>query len=122
MTSKIILGAIVAIAFLLGTVTTGTMASAQTSQSNVPDWIKNNAGWWANGDIDDESFVKGIQWLIKEGIIQIQPTTQDSSGSTLEIPAWIRNNAGWWSQEQIDDETFLNGIEYLVNQGIMQVI
>jgi len=35
----------------------------------VPAWIKNNAGWWAEGQIDDNSFVLGIQYLIKVGII-----------------------------------------------------
>jgi hypothetical protein len=42
-----------------------------TPVQKIPDWIKNNAGWWANGDIDDESFVQGIQFLIKEGIMKI---------------------------------------------------
>ena len=37
----------------------------------IPDWIKNNAGWWAEGSIDDSSFVQGLQWLIKEGIMKI---------------------------------------------------
>jgi peptidoglycan/xylan/chitin deacetylase (PgdA/CDA1 family) len=37
----------------------------------VPSWIKNNAGWWAEGAIDDNSFVQGIQFLIKEGIMSI---------------------------------------------------
>ena len=23
----------------------------------VPDWIKNNAGWWTDGEIDDQTFV-----------------------------------------------------------------
>jgi hypothetical protein len=41
------------------------------SSSEIPEWIKNNAGWWANGDIDDNSFVQGIQFLIKEGIMKI---------------------------------------------------
>ena len=35
----------------------------------IPVWIKNNAGWWADGQIDDNSFVLGIQYLIKVGII-----------------------------------------------------
>ena len=26
----------------------------------IPDWIKNNAGWWSDGQIDDNSFVSGI--------------------------------------------------------------
>jgi hypothetical protein len=38
-------------------------------QSAIPKWIKNNAGWWADGQIDDNSFIQGIQFLIKEGII-----------------------------------------------------
>jgi hypothetical protein len=41
------------------------------SPTAIPEWIKNNAGWWANGDIDDNSFVQGIQFLIKEGIMKI---------------------------------------------------
>tara|TARA_Y100001949_G_scaffold83502_1_gene70540 strand:+ start:384 stop:629 length:246 start_codon:yes stop_codon:yes gene_type:complete len=36
---------------------------------NVPSWIKNNAGWWATDKIDDTSFLQGIQYLIKEGIM-----------------------------------------------------
>jgi len=39
------------------------------SSSNVPEWIKNNAGWWADGQIDDETFVQGIEYLVKIGII-----------------------------------------------------
>ena len=35
----------------------------------VPEWIKSNAGWWANGDIDDNTFVQGIEYLVKNGII-----------------------------------------------------
>ena len=45
---------------------------ALVSQDNkIPDWIKNNAGWWADGLIDDNSFVQGIQFLIKEGLMKI---------------------------------------------------
>ena len=43
----------------------------QPPVQSIPSWIKNNAGWWADGQIDDSSFVQGIQWLIKEGIMKI---------------------------------------------------
>jgi len=42
--------------------------------AEVPDWVKNNAGWWADGLIDDNSFVVGIQWLISDGIMDISAT------------------------------------------------
>src|SRR5438445_5798027 len=28
----------------------------------IPPWIKNNAGWWHDGKISDDDFVKGIQY------------------------------------------------------------
>jgi len=40
-------------------------------QIAIPDWIKNNAGWWATGQIDDSAFVQGIQYLVQNGIIVI---------------------------------------------------
>jgi len=42
-----------------------------TSEVSIPGWIKNNAGWWADGQIDDSSFVSGLQWLISNGIMKI---------------------------------------------------
>ncbi len=87
----------------------------------IPSWIKNNAGWWADGSIDDNSFVQGIQFLIKEGIMQIPPTTQGSGSGTNEIPSWIKNNAGWWADGSIDDDSFVGGIQFLIEEGILRI-
>ncbi len=89
-------------------------------ESEIPSWIKNNAGWWADGQIDDTAFIQGIQYLITEGIMDIPQTTSgESSGN--EIPSWIKNNAGWWADGQIDDTAFIQGIQYLITNGILQV-
>ena len=37
----------------------------------IPDWVKNNAGWWADDLIGDADFVSGIQFLITEGIMTV---------------------------------------------------
>ncbi len=42
-----------------------------TNTISIPEWIRNNASWWAEGQIDDETFVQGLQFLIKKGIIQV---------------------------------------------------
>ncbi len=47
-----------------------TQSGTFTSQE-IPAWIKNNAGWWADGLITDVDFVSGIQWLITNGIMKI---------------------------------------------------
>ena len=41
------------------------------AETSIPGWIKNNAGWWADGQIDDGSFVSGLQWLISNGIMKV---------------------------------------------------
>jgi hypothetical protein len=87
---------------------------------SIPAWIKNTAGWWSSGTIDDTSFVKAIQYLISNGIMQI-PHGISGSGSAQEIPSWIKSNAGWWAQGKISDNDFISGIQYLINSGIVKV-
>ena len=94
---------------------------AQSDSMAIPSWIKNNAGWWSEGTIDDDSFISGIQFLIKEGILQIPNTTQSSESKSSEIPFWIKNNAGWWSEGTIDDDSFISGIQFLIKEGIIQI-
>lgn len=95
--------------------------NAVTIQIVIPQWIKNNAGWWADGSVDDFAFVQGIQYLIKEKIMKIPPTSQGSSPGSNEIPSWIKNNAGWWASDQIRDSDFIQGIQYLIINGIIQI-
>ena len=92
-----------------------------TSPAEIPNWIKTNAGWWADGSIDDDSFVGGIQYLIENGIMKIPATSAGSSGGSNEIPNWIKTNAGWWADGSIDDDSFVGGIQYLIENGIMSV-
>jgi len=91
-----------------------------TSQIQIPDWVRNNAGWWATGQIGDSDFVSGIEFLITEDIIVI-PSTQSGTGTSQEIPSWIKNNAGWWADGLIEDVDFVSGIQYLISNGIMKV-
>ena len=42
---------------------------------NVPEWVKNTAGWWATDAISEKEFVNAIEFLIKEGIIQVETET-----------------------------------------------
>ncbi len=91
-----------------------------TSQIQIPDWVRNNAGWWATGQIADSDFVTGIEFLITEGIMSI-PETQSGQGPSKEIPGWVKSNAGWWAEGLIEDVDFVSGIQYLISNGIMKV-
>ena len=48
-----------------------TQTSDEKSE-NIPEWVRNNADWWVSGQIDDGTFVDGIEYLISAGIIVIE--------------------------------------------------
>ena len=50
---------------------TETAQGSGSGSDGIPEWIKGNAEWWAAGQIDDNTFVSGIQWLISNGIMRI---------------------------------------------------
>ena len=89
--------------------------------TQIPDWVRGNAGWWAQDAIGDSDFVSGIQYLIKEGIMTIQETAKEESSGAKEIPSWIKNNADWWAQGLISDDDFVKGIQFLIENGIMEI-
>ncbi|MFQ5440723.1 MAG: peptidase [Nitrosopumilaceae archaeon] len=104
----------IAAILLVGSIT--SFASAE----ELPDWVKNNAGWWADGTISESDFVQGIQFLIKDGIIVIPPTTV-SAETSQGVPDWVKNNAGWWADGTISDGEFVNGIQHLIKTGVISV-
>jgi hypothetical protein len=87
----------------------------------VPNWIKNNASWWAAGLINDSDFLNGIQYLINENIIVIPNLQESGSTDTQNVPVWIKNTAKWWADGLIDENEFLKGIQFLVEEGIIRV-
>ena len=87
----------------------------------IPSWIKNNAGWWADGTVDDNSFLTGLEYLIQNNILTVLPQTNSFDSAENQIPSWIKNNAGWWADGTIDDDSFLIGIEWLVSNGIINI-
>lgn len=91
------------------------------TQDVIPYWIKNNAGWWADGQIDDSSFVSSIQWLISNGVMVIPPTEQGTSDGSNVIPDWIKNNAGWWADNKISEAEFISAIQFLIKNGIISI-
>ena len=105
-----------------------------TPEIIVPQWIKSNAGWWADGTVTDETFVNALEFLIEQEIIDMPKTANISEApkdktkyefevieETIPIPDWIKSNAGWWSDGSIGNETFIDSIEYLIKQKIIDV-
>jgi hypothetical protein len=97
-----------------------TNSVQKIAEYSIPQWIKNNAKWWSEDQIDDKTFASGIEFLMKEGIILV-PETKPEGSTGKDIPSWIKNNAKWWADGLISDEDFVKGIQYLVEQEIIKV-
>jgi len=51
--------------------------------SSIPDWVKNNAKWWAEGNISEADYISSLQYLINQGILSIPiPITEVIAAST----------------------------------------
>ena len=58
---------------------------AAEAASEIPAWIKNNAGWWADGQIDDASFLNGIEYLIDNSILKIQTNQKSNENGMIQL-------------------------------------
>ena len=106
--------------------TTETSQSSQKTDTGketkpIPDWIRNNAQWWSLTQISDQDFAKGLEYLIKEDIINVPKGTASEGQAEQNIPGWLRKNAGWWSQGLLSDDEFLKSIQYLINNGFIKI-
>ncbi len=98
----------------------GTAPATNSTGMVIPSWIKKTAGWWASGQVGDQDFVKGIQYMIQNGIMQIPAqSSQTPSSASSGIPSWVKKTAGWWASGQVGDQDFVKGIEWLISNNII---
>ena len=106
---------------LIGSTILIQTSSAQ-SDPQIPNWIKDVAGWWADDAISQDEFLSGIEYLINNNIIQLDYMHCISDSDTnATVPDWIKNNAKWWSEDLINNNDFVNGIKYLIKKQIITV-
>ena len=55
--------------------------TAFATDSEIPEWVKNNAKWWSEGSISQADYVKSLEYMINHGIIQI-PITEVTAAQT----------------------------------------
>jgi len=85
----------------------------------IPEWVKNTAGWWATDAISENEFVNAIEFLINNEIIQIKGSSD--SGNSQLVPEWVKNTAGWWATDAISENEFVNAIRFMINKNIITV-
>jgi len=59
------------VGFLLGSSIPLLSLTYAESESLIPEWIKNTARFWVEGNVSDSEFINALQYMIKNGIIEI---------------------------------------------------
>ncbi len=60
--------------------------------TEIPKWVKSNAEWWASGNISDDEFTNAIQYLIKNGMINVKINQQNQiSQEDIDRKNWNFN-------------------------------
>jgi len=92
-----------------------------TELVDIPPWVKNNAYWWSNHEIENSDFIAGIQYMVNQNIIYI-PKTEVSDSPISEIPDWVRDVAGFWANGSISDPEFVQSIQWMITNGLMVIV
>ncbi|MDE1812259.1 MAG: 6-bladed beta-propeller [Thaumarchaeota archaeon] len=101
---------------------TGKINNYSYTSQAIPSWIKNTAGWWSQGQVSDDEFIKSLQYLIDNKIMTIPKTTTNTvtTGQTTNVPSWIKNTAGMWATGKISDQEFLSSVQYMISKEIIK--
>ena len=73
------------------------------------------------GQISDDDFISGIQFMIENHIIIIPNLPESAASSDGTVPSWVRNNANWWALDKISEKEFVSAIKFLIEKGIIIV-
>jgi len=95
------------------------------SEQRIPQWIKSNAKWWADGTIGDKDFLGGIEYLIRNDILVIEGY-QDiektmGEAKNVRIASWIKDTAKWWYEGLVSDKEMINAFKFLIENKIIDL-
>jgi len=86
----------------------------------IPDWIKTYAQNWATGEISDDEFIYGLNFMLQNKMIVIS-YSDNSSPVVDDLPSWFRNTAYWWATGLISQQEFINSIKYLIQEDVIVI-
>ncbi len=85
---------------------------------NVPNWVKDTTNWWSLTKINDQDFLKSIEYLIEKNIIRI-PGNQ--SFENEEKMSTIRSNLIEWSKNKLSNEDFFKNTQWLLDNKFINI-
>ena len=82
----------------------------------IPEWIKNNAGWWANDNISDSDFLFGIKYLVEYNIVKFQ--SDDIEQYILDWDTIVSDSIYAYDGSIAMHSKFFDSVNYTVEYNI----
>ena len=79
---------------------------AEANTYNIPNWIKNTAGWWSEDKIGENEFLKGIQYLVDNLILEIPANQKILDFGKLKLDSYSYNIP---SRSNLETEAKISG-------------
>ena len=77
------------------------LTSNVSTENEIPHWVKNTAGWWADDKISETEFVNAIEFLVNDGIIQTDVSTDEKTSRTYNSYDEIINDQTLSENQQL---------------------
>jgi len=90
-------------------------------KKRIPDWIKNIAVQWANGNLGNADFIDGLHSLIYDNVIDISDPTSAMIAGGGFVPQWFSHTTGWWSEGLISEDEYINALTFLIKKEIIRI-
>lgn len=118
---------IIALVFTVG-LGLGLSVNVSGEEALIPSWIKNTAKFWVDGQIGDKEFIQALQYLVKEGILeipseQVNPETKIQEKLNENEKINLENKYSPKEREWITSGSFqIDRSQYAIGEKIFLVI
>jgi len=85
---------------------------------DIPNWVKDTTNWWLMKKINEQDFLKSIQYMIEKEIIRIPLIEELENKKNISE---IRSNLNMWSQNESSDQEFFKNTQWLVDNKFIEI-
>ena len=85
---------------------------------DIPNWVKDITNWWSMKKINEQDFLKSIEYMIEKEIIRIP---ESELFENKKMISQIRINLTEWSQNQSTNEEFFRNAQWLIDNKFIDI-
>ena len=85
---------------------------------DIPNWVKDTTNWWLMKEINEQDFLRSVEYMIEKNIIRIPAVEEVENKKNISE---IRINLNLWSQNESSDQEFFKNVQWLVDNRFIEI-